>query len=59
MNLLDNETTFADSRDPEACGQSIGFDGIYVCRLDCAPCCRVFQCPVMTISNSTWEGFQC
>lgn len=34
-----------DNRDPYACGSSIGFDGVFVCRLCLLPCCRVSKCP--------------
>lgn len=30
---------------PETCGNSIGFDGIYICRLCQLPCERVEECP--------------
>ena len=35
-----------DGRAPETCGRSIGFDGLYVCRLSTLPCARVEKCPV-------------
>jgi len=36
-----------DNRDPVTCGQSVGFDGVYVCRLELKPCIRVKECPLM------------
>ena len=35
-----------DGRSPETCGWSIGFDGVYVCRLCLLPCPRAETCPV-------------
>lgn len=34
-----------DGRNPAECHWAIGFDGIYVCKLCCAPCARVGLCP--------------
>lgn len=34
-----------DGRNPAECGWSIGFDGLYVCRLCTAPCASVGLCP--------------
>lgn len=30
---------------PETCGKSIAFDGMYICKYELAPCCKVPQCP--------------
>lgn len=34
-----------DGRDPVACGNSVVFDGLYVCRLGPLPCKWVKRCP--------------
>jgi len=34
-----------NERDPVTCGWSIGFDGVWVCRLCMLPCPRVKVCP--------------
>ena len=30
---------------PESCGQSIGFDGMYICQSEHIPCGKVKKCP--------------
>lgn len=44
-----------NKRDPMTCGQSLGFDGVFVCRLCLLPCERVRQCPKETTSNRNRE----
>lgn len=34
-----------DGRDPTFCGESFGFDGMYICRPEHLPCDRVKVCP--------------
>lgn len=44
-----------DNRDPYTCGHSIGFDGVFVCRLCLLPCCRVDRCPSIRHADSLEE----
>ena len=45
-----------DNRDPVYCGESIGFDGIYVCRLCLPPCARVPRCPLIPHAGTLEEA---
>ena len=46
-----------DNRDPVTCGYGLGFDGVYVCRLELKPCVRVKECPQKIVFKTTCEGY--
>ena len=37
--------TQSRQKDPESCGQSIGFDGMYICEIGHLPCEKFKKCP--------------
>lgn len=45
-----------DTRNPEACGNSIGFDGVYLCRLACLPCAATKKCAKIEIEEMANES---
>lgn len=46
---------FADGRDPRMCGNGIGFDGVYLCRLACLPCAALSKCAKIEIEEMASE----
>lgn len=44
-----------DDRNPETCGNSIGFDGVYLCRLACLPCAATKKCAKTEIEEMASE----
>lgn len=46
-----------DNRNPVTCGYGIGFDGVYVCRLELKPCPAVKTCPLMVDHRPLADAF--
>ena len=38
---------------PETCGQSIGFDGMYICEIGQLPCEKIKKCPQLNEEDNT------
>lgn len=44
-----------DGRNPQSCGNSVGFDGVYLCRLACLPCAALSKCAKIEIEEMASE----
>lgn len=44
-----------DARNPETCRNSLGFDGVYLCRLACLPCAAIEKCAKIEIEEMAKE----
>lgn len=42
-------------RNPETCRNSVGFDGVYICRLACLPCAALKKCALAEVEDMAKE----